>query len=241
MNKTGVKKQKKGTPFHAQHFTIGSLATLKSRMDLLSVKAGSLLFSRKDPAKNFYLIKTGEVNLSATVEEGKECILSMLAKGDMFGAWASVPSMPCTYNAYTVTDCDLYVIDHQELERLLRQEPILTTEFLRWSLLMERIAKARLRDLSFQGKRGAVCATLVRLSKSYGKQEGKDILITRKIKNKEIGNYTGCSRESVNRMLSDMKKRGVLSQKRGYIIIHDLNYLKQECHCEECPMGVCRI
>ncbi|GAE35187.1 helix-turn-helix domain-containing protein [Halalkalibacter akibai] len=61
------------------------------------------------------------------------------------------------------------------------------------------------------------------------------------MKNGELGEYIGATRESVNRMLSDLRSKEILSQDKGYLIVRNLEELKQICHCENCPLEICRM
>ena len=45
----------------------------------------------------------------------------------------------------------------------------------------------------------------------------------------------------INRMLNDLKKHHIISFEKGFITIHDLNFLKKEIECADCPLAICRI
>jgi len=42
-------------------------------------------------------------------------------------------------------------------------------------------------------------------------------------------------------MLNDLKKQKVITFEKGYITILNLNFLKEEIACENCPASICRI
>jgi len=67
------------------------------------------------------------------------------------------------------------------------------------------------------------------------------VLIDYKISNSEMADMIGCTRESVNRMLSDMRKKGAVDYCNGRLIIKDAAYLRDVCHCENCPAEICRM
>ncbi|MNG24736.1 Anaerobic regulatory protein [compost metagenome] len=93
------------------------------------------------------------------------------------------------------------------------------------------------------GKQGAFCSLLIRLSNSYGipSDEHEHVLIDYKINNSELADMIGSTRENVNRMLSDMRKEEVLELQNGYIVIKNADYLRNVCHCENCPAEICRM
>nr|WP_239701553.1 helix-turn-helix domain-containing protein [Mammaliicoccus sp. D-M17] len=59
--------------------------------------------------------------------------------------------------------------------------------------------------------------------------------------NHELANFCNVTRESVNRMLSYLKKENIVSVNHKRITIHDLEYLKKSINCENCPLSICRI
>lgn len=91
------------------------------------------------------------------------------------------------------------------------------------------------------GKKGALYSTLIRITNSYGKNTKQGILIELPLTNQELANFCGTSREVVNRLLSDLRKAGIISIDKGSITIHDLDYIKNEIDCEDCSTEICKI
>ena len=68
--------------------------------------------------------------------------------------------------------------------------------------------ETRFRDLLLHGKKGALLSTLIRLTNTYGvKQKDGSILIDCALTNQELANFCATSREVVNRILNDLKKK----------------------------------
>lgn len=79
------------------------------------------------------------------------------------------------------------------------------------------------------------------MTNSYGVLKENGILIDLPLTNQELANFCATSRESVNRMLNELKKQGTISIHKGKITIHDLQFLKREIACEDCSASVCSI
>ena len=90
----------------------------------------------------------------------------------------------------------------------------------------------KFRDLVLYGKKGALYSTLIRLANSYGMETDEGILISVPLTNQELANYSASARESLNRMLADLRKSGVIAMRGHLILIKDIDYLKEEIHCE---------
>ena len=153
----------------------------------------------------------------------------------------SVPASKYLLNAKVIESGEVAVIYKDELERRLEIDSRLAIEFMRWESNQNRKTQTKFRDLVLHGKKGALYSTLIRLTNSYGQKTPNGILIDLPLTNQELANFCGTSREVVNRMLSDLRKNHVLSVDKGIITIHDLNYLKMEINCENCPKEICNI
>lgn len=209
----------------------------------LAVKKGAYLFQEGMVSSEIYLILNGSFKISKVTPDGQELTLRLCSEDDLVGELTLFcPGAIYMLSAKTMDDKgSVLVIPKLELERKLAENGQLALEFMKWMSLHYRKTQTKFRDLVLNGRKGALYSTLIRMSNSYGVLKADGILINLSLTNQELANYCGTSREVVNRMLSELKKNGVVSVDKGRIIIHDLNYLKVEIHCENCPDELCRI
>ncbi|MCY9667040.1 Crp/Fnr family transcriptional regulator [Paenibacillus alginolyticus] len=214
---------------------------LQSIMYVKHAEKGDYLFWEGDVADKLYYVMKGGVRITKLSETGKSFILSLHQTGDLFGQIDPFQNSVQSYSAEVTEDCEIGVIQRKDLEVLLWQHGDLAIEFMKWMGLMHRMTETKFRDLMMYGKPGALCSLLIRLSNSYGVPNGEHTLINYKINHTEMADMIGATRESVNRMLSDMKKEDALEIQNGHIVIKDLTYLRDVCHCENCPKEICRM
>jgi CRP-like cAMP-binding protein len=222
-------------------FSTDNYQKLQSIMYPISVEAGSHLFWEHDPADRLYFLKSGMVRITKMTDEGRAFTLYLHQAGDMFGQVDPFLDSVQSFNAEVTKDSEIGIIQQKDLEVLLWQHGDLAVEFMRWMGLMRRMTETKFRDLIMFGKPGALCSLLIRLSNSYGIPHGAETIIDLKINNSEMADMIGATRESVNRMLSDMKKENVVMNYNGCIVIKDIDYLRSICHCENCPKEICRM
>ena len=80
--------------------------------------------------------------------------------------------------------------------------------------------------MMMNGKKGAVCAFIYKLVKQFGVQTEEGILIDFAVTNEDIAGFCGIStRNSVNRIIHDLKSEGVVEIKNQKIIVKDISYL----------------
>lgn len=207
------------------------------------IRKDSFLFMEGENADELYIIKSGIIQIGKLSPDGRELALRICNTGDIVGE-LSLYSDDVKYilNAKALEDGEVAVIKKTRLEEELLKNNNLAIEFMKLMNQSFLRDQTRFRDLVMHGKKGALYSTLIRLSNSYGKKlEDDSIFIDIVLTNQELANFCATSRESVNRLLNDLKRNQIISMKKGNIIIHDLQHLKDEINCENCPIVLCSI
>lgn len=203
---------------------------------------GTYLFQEETVGNELFVILSGKLQISKMVPDGREITIRMCQEGDLIGELTLFTRKgPYLVNAKVLEDGEVAVIYKSDLEKELEENNAIALEFMKWLLQQQRKANTKLRDLVLQGKKGALCSILIRLANSYGVKTEKGIVIDEALTNQEIANFCGTSREVINRLLSDLRKRGIISTEKGTITILDLDYLRDEINCENCPIDVCNV
>lgn len=218
-----------------------SFEKLESIMYVRNVEKGTCLFWEGDPADKLYFVMHGRVKTTKTSDSGRALTLYLHQKGDLLGQVDPFKESVHSFSAEVTEDAKVGVIQCKDLEVLLWQHGDLAVEFMKWMGLMHRLTQTKFRDLMMFGKTGALCSLLIRLGNSYGQEKNGKIYIGLKMNNTEMADMIGATRESVNRMLSDLKKEGVVDNVDGQFVINNLAYLRDVCHCENCPKEICRM
>lgn len=207
-----------------------------------SFKKDAYLFLEHDESHELFYVLDGGVKITKTTEDGKELVLYTLHKGDLFGELGLDGETKHRFQSKTTADSVIGVIPTSDMEQIIIHNGEAALELIKWMGRMNQFIHSKLRDLMLYGKNGALSSTLIRLSHSYGKIVPEGILINKKLKNNELAEMIGTSRETINRMLNGLKKIHVIDYcGTGEIIILDMEYLKLQCHCEGCPIDICRI
>ncbi|MDQ0246581.1 CRP/FNR family transcriptional regulator [Bacillus fengqiuensis] len=208
----------------------------------VQVKKGDFLFQEGSEAKELYFIKCGKIQLSKLTPDGRELTFYISSKDELIGEinlfCAASRHM---LHAKALEDSEVIIIEKDQLEQLLTKDQELSIEYMRWMGERLQRTQTKFRDLVLHGKKGALYSTLIRMSNSFGIMRETGIELDLHLTNQELANFCGTSREVVNRLLSDLRKDGIISVDKGKITIHDLNYLKLEINCEDCPKDLCKM
>ena len=206
------------------------------------IEKGTFLFQEGSPANELYIVQNGILQISKIIPDGRELTLKMCSKGDFVGELNIFSSSTRNLlSARVVESGEVAVIMKDVLEERLSQDLSLSLEFIKWMSIQFRRTQTKFRDLVLYGKKGALYSTLIRLSNSYGVKTTDGIDIRLLLTNQELANFCGTSREVVNRLLSDLRKADIISIDKGTITIQNLDFLKTEIDCEDCPIEICRV
>lgn len=206
------------------------------------IEKGTFLFQEGSLAEELYIVQSGILQISKIIPDGRELTLRMCSRGDFVGELNIFSPAPRYLLSARITeDGDVAVIKKEVLEERLSNDLPLALEFMKWMSQQFRKTQTKFRDLVLHGKKGALYSTLIRMTNSHGIKTNKGFLIELPLTNQELANFCGTSREVVNRLLSDLRKAGIISIDKGAITIHDLEYLKREIDCEDCPIEICKI
>ena len=92
--------------------------------------------------------------------------------------------------------------------------------------LVEAIQRQQL--MSMNGRTGAVCAFLYTLVHQFGKEYKNGWLIDFPVTNEDIAGFCGIStRNSVNRILHNLKEQGIIDIQNQKILVMDMLYMQQ--------------
>jgi CRP-like cAMP-binding protein len=209
---------------------------------IIEIKKGSFLFQEGQHAFEMYLILSGRIQISKMNAEGQELYLRLCTEHDIVGELTLFTEEPrYIFNARVMEDGQVAGIQLDYLEKALFQNSNLGYQFIKWMNDHIRSTMTKFRDLVLYGKKGALYSTLIRLSNSYGLHKEDGIHITVPITTQDLAHFCGTAREIVSRMLTDLKRKQIISIDHKKIIIHNLDYLKRENDCENCPVSHCTI
>lgn len=223
-----------------QSVEIKEMLTLTDRR--FKMAKGTFLYQEGMTANEVYIILSGKIQISKISADGRELSLRICSTNDICGELSIFTHSPkYMLNALVIDDAEIAAVKKDTLEKEMLRNGSLAFEFMKWMSDHSRKTQTKFRDLVLNGKKGALYSTLIRMTNSYGVHLSDGILIDLPLTNQELANFCGTSRESTNRILNELKRENIISVAKGKIIIHDLQFLKDEIGCEDCPIIYCNI
>ncbi|MFH0847568.1 MAG: Crp/Fnr family transcriptional regulator [Chloroflexota bacterium] len=187
---------------------LGELARLTSEH---SFKPGEFVFWEGEKPRWFYLVLEGRVKALKYSSSGKEFIIAFLGPGEMLGELAVLENQPYPASAQATTETRLLGLSRDDFTDFLTKHPEIPLRII--TILGERLktAQTRLRDLAGERAEARLARILLMLSSKLG----SSLPFTRQ----EIADMAGLTIETAIRILSRLKKSGVIGSERGRILI----------------------
>src|SRR5437764_14860084 len=131
----------------------GALATddleaLGSAMCQRSYPAGQIVLLEGAASSVLYVVEAGRLKLFKTSSRGREQVLRLLRRGDMFNEVAVFDDGPNPASAQAIEDCSLFLLRRLDLLRFVEQRPGIALAITRNFARRLREALSLVEDLS---------------------------------------------------------------------------------------------
>ncbi|MCG8591754.1 MAG: Crp/Fnr family transcriptional regulator [Proteobacteria bacterium] len=162
-----------------------------------------------------YIIREGRVKVTKTSEDGREKIMGFLDAGDFFGEMSLLEHAPRSASVKTLEPARLLALSRKDFLAHLRESPDLALAVI--GVLTERLREAneQASSMSFQGVKERTRGLFERISRV----ENTGRRMTPALTHQQIADMIGTSRETVTRVVKQLKQDGYLSQEgKRYIV-----------------------
>lgn len=210
--------------------------------DRKTIKCGTLIYQEGDQLDDLYIILSGSVRMLKNAHKDQSFILHLKPKFHVIGEEILFQSPRAMLTVEALEDCVLIKLSKKQIEETFLRNPNLRMQFMKLAAYNNQRTQAKFTDLMMYEKTGALCSVLIRLANSYGMiHDQGHIHIDLRLTHQEIAHIIGTSRETVNRMFTELKKQNLVTMDRNSLIIHNIDALKKELHCEKCSVAICTM
>jgi CRP-like cAMP-binding protein len=180
-------------------------------------RRGEVVFHRYDPADSVHLVAKGRFDVRIGTPYGDTVALGIRGPGETFGELAVITEGERSATVTALEPGETLVVRGSELRRLARRHPSVDEVLVR--LLSERVAalSERLVEAYTVGAETRVARRVLELADVFGGAQPVAIPLIQE----EIAALAGTSRATVNRVLRDAERRGIVELRRGRTVVLD--------------------
>jgi CRP/FNR family transcriptional regulator, cyclic AMP receptor protein len=204
-------------------FSGEALRTFSGASHLTTYPGGALLFVEGQSPRGAYVLCSGKVKLSATSRDGKVLILKVAEAGEALGLSAVITGEPYEVTAETAGPCQINFIDRESLLRLMERSGEIG---LHSAQALGREFQAMHRDVHdlvlARSAAGKLARLLLSWSQGLERERGRsELRIRSNVTHEEMAQMIGASRETVTRLLSELKKKELIRLEGSTLVIRN--------------------
>jgi CRP/FNR family transcriptional regulator, cyclic AMP receptor protein len=189
---------------------------------------GALLFVEGQIPRGAYMLCSGKAKLSTTSRDGKVLILKIAGAGEVLGLSAAISGQPFEVTAETSLPCQVNFIEREGLLHGIETNGELG---LRSSLALSREFQSAYRDIHDLILARSSAGKLAKLLLSWMPHRDKtaepaEVRIRASLTHEEMAQMIGSSRETVTRLLGDLKRKDLIRLEGATMVIQDRTALE---------------
>ena len=208
-----------------EHASPNILESLANRLRRRHFRRSEVIFHQGDPGDSLHIVAAGSVKILLPSAEGDEAIIATLRPGDIFGELALLDGAPRSATATALDQSDTLVLPRAEFTPLLDTLPGLRDALLA-SLTHElRRLTSHVEELHFLDLAGRLAMRLNRLAKEASPEATGEIKLDWPYTQSDLAAMIGGTRQSVNRLLSELVEDDLIRIEPDALFITDLDEL----------------
>ena len=208
------------------------LAILRG-MDIASAdriyQPGDAIYNEGEYGDALYVLISGVVKLFRPYSGSKEATLRLLKPWDIFGHLAFAGEATQRAYAEAVTECKVTKVPKIFMERAIRREPRVALKMM--TLLELRLVQYEelVKCLLPRETEVRLANLLPILAQKFGErgEDGRSITIDLRLTHQDLAAMVASTRESVTKVLNEMRNRGIVEIEGGRIILKDYPALEK--------------
>jgi CRP/FNR family transcriptional regulator len=194
---------------------------------LTTYPGGAILFVEGQLPRGAFVLCSGKVKLSTTSREGKVLVLKLVEPGEVMGLSAVISEEAYEVTAETIGPCLVNFVERDGLLKLIEHNGELG---LRSAQAVSREFQSTYRDIHELVLSRSSSGKLARLLLSWVNRRdtdaGHELRIQAPVTHEEMAQRIGASRETVTRLLSELKKKDFIRLEGSTLVIKNRTALE---------------
>jgi CRP/FNR family transcriptional regulator, cyclic AMP receptor protein len=208
------------------HLSSGLLSSFSASSHLATYPGGAILFIEGQMPRGAFVLCSGKVKLSTTSREGKVLILKIVGPGEVIGLSAVISAEAYEITAETLEPCLVNFVDGDGLLRLMERSGELGLRSAQAVSREFQYAYREIHELVLSRSSSGKLARLLLSWMSGVEKENREVRIHAPVTHEEMAQRIGASRETVTRLLSELKKKDLIRLEGATLVIKNRTALE---------------
>ena len=186
------------------------LDDIYKNMQVRNAQLGETIFNQGDVPKNLYVILEGSLYVTEFTEDGKSVSHELISKGDCFGEIAIIDQKLRSASILCAENVKLGVFTSHFVKSVFLKDINICTNLLTKFSSIIRKMNAQVFNLVTASAKKRLLFHLSYLSQNRIKNPGKKFL-DKSLSHADLASLSGMTRETVSRIMSELRNEGFIS------------------------------
>ena len=205
------------------------LQRLAQASDMREYARGEVILGPGPGSDAIQFVKAGRVKISTYSTDGKEQVLALLDRGDLFGELAPA-NLPVPARAEALDRAVVCSIERAVFEDIIRTAPEVALKVIQVLARRLQAAEQEIEDLALRDVPGRLASLLLRLAEGYGEEDARGTRLSFRLTHQDLAHMIGSTRETVTMIMNRFRDDGLISVDRRILIILDRERLGAAAH-----------
>jgi len=198
--------------------------------------AETVLFVEGQSSQGVMLIVSGRVKLSTASADGRTIIVRIAGAGEVLGLGATVVGRPCELTAETLEPTRIRIIPRGSFKQWLRAHPEMAFSVAQELAEEYNNTCQQLRSMALSHTATERLArTILQMVRNAG--PGNEARVQFSMTHQQVAELIGSSRETVTRLLSGLRHKGLIDFEGSMLVVRDREALRALGHGDGAGFG----
>lgn len=184
--------------------------------------AGEQIFAANESAEFLPIVRSGQVKMIHNLADGKEVIVGIFSKGEMFAVPPVFDGLDYPASAFAMEKTELLILPRNHVLHLIRDSHEFAFAIISWTCEMLREKTATIQNLARSSPEHRVAAVLLRLIEDETQLPAKVAL-----RRQDIAEMSNLTTETTIRAAKRLAQMGLIEIVHGKIIVDDAQPLRR--------------
>lgn len=189
------------------------------------IKKGEPIFEEGESVNGIFCVKDGICKLSKLSANGKDQIVKLVKPGELLGQRSLISDEPANLSAVALEDMEVCFIPKTEIMGFFNHNNQFSMNVMKTICGDLKEADDHMVSMAQKNVKERLAETLLYLEDTFGKNQDGSLHI--QLSREELAGMIGTATESCIRLLSELKKSGVIDLIGKKITVVDRNKLKR--------------
>lgn len=192
-----------------------------------SYPKGAVLFVEGQSARGIFLLCAGRAKLSICSKDGKASIMRIAEPGEILGLSATISGKPYKATAETVSPCQVTFVKREDFLQFLGRHGGACLRVVEHLSNYLRMAYDQVRTLALSHSAAEkVAKLLLKWCEEIGEETESGVQFKISLTHEEMAEMLGLSRETVTRLLSELREKHLIEQQGPMTVVRDKQALE---------------